>query len=318
MGKRKMTVLKRKAKTFQKLLKHDKHQILVAIFNNIIHTGITDLIPDKAYLKLAYRIHFGKKLDLENPVDFNEKLQWLKLHSDDPKYVTMVDKVLVKDYVSKIIGNEYIIPTIGVYNTFDEIDFSTVPERFVIKCNHDSGSVIICNDKNECDFQAMKKKIMKCLRKSSFYWGREKPYKYVDRKILIEENIQKDPSEEINDYKLMCFSGKVKCSFVCTDRFSKDGLKVTFFDNEWNVMPFERHYPKSRVTIPKPRHYDEMVRLAEMLSKDLPFVRVDFYEVNDRVYFGELTLFPGCGWEEFTPAEWDTKLGEWIDLSSVK
>lgn len=304
----------RKLQTLKRLIRGDKRQIFVAIYNNIVHTGITNLLSDKAYLRLTYRIRFGKKLCLDYPETFNEKLQWLKLHDHNPNYIKMVDKINAKDYAASIIGKEYIIPTIGVYDYFDEIDFEDLPNQFVLKCNHDSGSVVICKDKEHFNKEKAKKKLEKGLKTDAFFWGREWPYKYVKRKIFAEKYMEDNKTEDLKDYKLMCFGGKVKCSFVVSERFSVEGLKVTFYDTDWKVMPFERHYPKSKDPIPKPTNYLKMVELAEKLAKDIPFVRVDFYEVEGKLYFGELTFYPGSGWEEFTPFEWDRILGNWISI----
>lgn len=303
-----------KYQTFKKLMKQDKRQILVAVYNNLVHTGITNHLSDEAYLKLTYRIRFGTKLHLENPVTFNEKLQWLKLHDRNPDYIKMVDKVLAKEYVAGLIGDEHIIPTLGVYDSFDEIDFEKLPNQFVLKCNHDSGSIVICKDKSKFDMNKARKRLTKGLETDAFYWGREWPYKNVKRKILAEAYMEDEDSEELRDYKLMVFKGKVKSSFTGSEPFSADGLKITFFDTDWKEMPFERHYPKNRQEIRKPLNYDEMVRLAQKLAKDIPFDRVDFYEVAGKTYFGEISLYPGSGWEEFTPSEWDKTLGSWIKL----
>lgn len=303
-----------KIKTFLKLFKEDKRQLYIAIYNNIVHLGITNILPDKLYLKITYRIRFGEKLDFNNPKTFNQKLQWLKLYDRNPRYINMVDKILVKEYVSDIIGKEYVIPTLGVYNSFDDINFEELPDKFVIKCNHDSGSIVICNDKKKFDYIKAKKKINKGLKTDAYFWGREWPYKNVNRKILIEQYMKDDNSNELKDYKLMCFNGEVKCSFVCNERFSKDGLKVTFFDNDWKRLPFERHYQQSNDNIKKPKNFDKMIELAEILARDIPFVRIDFYEVSGKIYFGEITFFPGSGWEEFNPKEWDNRLGSWIKL----
>lgn len=288
----------------------DRPQLLLIRLseNKLIH------IPDKLYLKLMYRFIMGKKLNLNNPKTFNEKLQWLKLYSRDPLYTTLVDKYAVKEYVANVIGEDYIIPTIGVYEKFDDIDFSNLPDKFVIKCTHDSGGVVVCKDKSKLDVAIAREKISKCLKRNFYYIGREWPYKNVKPRIIIEEFMEDGKNEDLNDYKFMCFNGKVKCSFVCSDRRSKDGLKVTFFDLDWNKMPFQRHYPTSKKEIPKPVNYDKMIQLSEKLAKDLPFARVDFYEVNGKVYFGEITFFPGNGTEEFTPEEWDYTMGSWINL----
>lgn len=303
-----------KISTLKKLWSGDKHQILVALYNNIVHTGITNILSDETYLKLTYRVRFGEKLDFKNPITFNQKIQWLKLHDRQERYVELVDKVRVKDYVAKTIGEQYIIPTLGVWNSFDDIDFDSLPNQFVLKCNHDSGSIVICRDKATFDYERARKKLAKGLKTDMYYWGREWPYKMVERKILAEAYMEDDNSEELKDYKLMVFNGKVKCSFVGSERFSEDGLKINFFNTDWKVMPFERHYPMSKRKIERPLNYDEMVELAEKLAKDIPFTRIDFYEVGGKTYFGEITLYPGSGLEEFTPYEWDKTLGTWIKL----
>lgn len=302
-----------KINTFKKLWKNNKRGIFIAVYNYVAHSGIMNILNDKLYLSITYRIKIGQKLDLDNPQTFNEKLQWLKLYDRNPKYIDLVDKVKVKEYVEKTIGKEYVIPTIAVWDTADDIDFNILPARFVLKCTHDSGSAIICDNKNKLNKNYVKKKLNRALKRKSFYWGREWPYKNVNPLIIAEENIADDKSELL-DYKLMCFNGKVKCSFVCSERYSMDGLKVTFFDEKWNELPFERHYPKSQKAIQCPHNYEKMIELAEKLSKDIPFVRVDFYEKKEQIYFGEMTFFPGSGFEEFRPDLWDRILGEWIKI----
>jgi len=270
---------------------------------------------DEKYLKFIYKIRIGKKLNLNNPKTFNEKLQWLKIHDRNPEYTKMVDKYEAKKYVSEIIGKNYIIPTIGVYERFEDIKFEELPQKFVIKCTHNSGGVVVVNDKNCINRKKLQKKFKNLLKQNFFYVSREYPYKNVKPKIIIEENIQpENETSQINDYKLMCFNGKVKCSFVCSNRNTTSGLCVNFYDKNWNPMPFERHYKKNPIEIPKPNQYDKMVELAEKLSKNIPFVRVDFYIVKNKIFFGELTFYPGGGVEEFTPDVWDLKIGEWIDL----
>ena len=274
---------------------------------------------DEKYLKFIYKIRIGKKLNLDNPKTFNEKLQWLKIHDRNPKYTKMVDKYEAKKYVSEIVGKDYIIPTIGIYEHFEDIKFEELPQKFVIKCTHNSGGVVVVNDKNNINRKKLQKKFKNLLKQNFFYVGREYPYKNVNPKIIIEENIQpENETSQINDYKLMCFNGKVKCSFVCSNRNTESGLYVNFYDKDWNPMPFERHYAKNPIEIPKPNQYDKMVELAEKLSKNIPFVRVDFYIVKNKIFFGELTFYPGGGVEEFTPDVWDLKIGEWIDLKKIK
>ena len=273
------------------------------------------LWPDKLFLKFKYRLMIGKKLNLKNPSTFNEKLQWLKLYDRNPSYTRMVDKVDVKEYVAEKIGQEYIIPTLGIWESADDIDFDLLPEKFVIKCNHNSGQgIYICTDKKQMDVEKVRNELRLALQSDYYLQCREWPYKDVHRRIIAEKFLEDTSSEDgdLRDYKFMCFNGIVKSVFVCTER--KKSLKVTFFDRNWKRLPFERHYPQSAKIIPQPSKFEEMVQLAEILSKDIPFVRVDFYEVNGQIYFGELTFYPGAGFEEFNPVEWDGILGSWIDI----
>lgn len=418
---------------------------------------------DRQFIKYWFKNKMGCYPDLDNPKTFNEKLQWLKLNYRKPILTTLVDKYAVKKYVADKIGKEYIIPTLGVWNSFAEIDFDSLPNQFVLKCTHDSGGLVICKDKSMLDKEAAKVKIERSLATDFYKQGREWPYKNVPRRIIAEQYMEEvsktdttdlidykffcfngvptfcqvirdrstketidfydmewnhqefyglnpvarnglksvarpvhldkmieiatklsngmpmsridlyvindreyfgeitlfpgcgigifTPEEwnlkignlidiqgvngggyrciinaddiqiipavgDLRDYKFMCFNGKVKNTFVCSDRAS-NCLHVTFFDRQWNKMPFERHYPAATYHIPKPHNYDLMVILAEKLSFGFPFVRVDFYEVNGAVFFGELTFFPGCGAEEFNPEEWDTTLGNEIELPRV-
>lgn len=276
--------------------------------------GFYNLMSNEKYLKKCFKCYLGYPLNLDNPRTFNEKLQWLKLYHRNSQYTTMVDKVAAKEYVANQIGQEYIVPNIDVWNSPEAIDFDKLPEQFVLKCNHNSGEgMYICTDKSNMNIDKVRRNLRKGYRENYYLRGREWPYKNVPRQILAEVLLQPEDGE-IKDYKFMCFNGKVKCSFVCSERFSNEGLRVTFFDRDWNIMPFERLFPKSAQPIPKPYNYEKMIELAEVLAKDIPFVRVDFYEVNKKIYFGELTLSPGNGFEGFTPLEWDYKLGSWIEL----
>lgn len=283
-------------------------------FNYLTEMGFFNHLSDEEFLKKKYKLLMGKELNLNPPVTFNEKLQWLKIHDHNPLYTTMVDKYAAKDYVANIIGKEHIIPTLGVWDHFDEIDFEQLPNEFVLKCTHDSGGLVICHDKNKLDRKAAKRKIEKCLKRNYYWSGREWPYKDVKPRIIAEKYMTDGENMGIMDYKMMCFNGKQKASFVCTNRFSKDGLKITFYNTDWKRMPFERHYPASKVEIEKPKTYDEMVELVEKLATNIPFVRVDFYEVFGKIYFGELTFSPGSDFEEFSPSEWDNNIGDWLEL----
>lgn len=270
---------------------------------------LSHYLPDKLYLKLWYRYVTGEKLNLNNPQTFNEKLQWLKLYDRNPLYTKLVDKYEVREYIKEKIGEEYLIPLLGVWDNVDEINFDELPSQFVLKTTHDSGGVVICKDKENFNIEKAKKFLSKHLQNNFYYSGREWPYKNVKPRIIAEKYLDFD----IKDYKFMCFNGKMKCSFVCSERHT-NGLKVTFFDKDWNKLPFERVFPCSKDILDKPKMYDRMLIVSEILSTNIPFVRVDFYEIDNKIYFGELTFYPGNGIEWFNPKKWDYKLGDMINL----
>lgn len=285
--------------------------------NNLYKIALLNWIPDEIYLKIMFRCKFGRKLNLIIPKTFNEKLQWLKLYDRKDEYKMMVDKIEVRKFVSDKIGSDYLIPILGFYESFEEIDFDKLPEEFVLKCTHDSGSAVVCSNKSKFNKEMSKEKLDRCLKRNMFWLGREWPYKDLKPRIICEKLMKDKLEVDLKDYKFMCFNGKVKCSFVCSNR-NIGNLNVDFYDLDWNRMPFERHYPRSETIIPKPENYNLMVDLAEKLSNSIPFVRVDFYEIDSHVYFGELTFFPGNGMEEFTPEIYDEILGNWIVLPQMK
>lgn len=269
----------------------------------------------KTELQDLYRLRTGEDIDIDHPRTFNQKMQWMKLYDNPPIKTELSDKYAVRKYVAKQIGEQYLVPLLGVWDSFDQIDFSKLPGKFVLKCTHGSGMNLLIKDKSQFDIKMAKIRFEEWMQMNYAYAGFEMNYANIKPKIIAERMLEmKNGAEDIPDYKLMCFHGKVRCSFVCSERFSPDGLKVTFYDTDWKVMPFERHYPRSRYPSSKPENYDKMVELAEKLADGQRFVRVDFYEVNGKIYFGELTFYPGSGVEEFTPVEWDKKLGDWICL----
>lgn len=278
------------------------------------------LVSDEVFLKNQYRCQMGEKLDLMNPKSFNQKLQWLKLYDRQDKYSKMTDKSTAKEYVRAILGNDCIIPTYGLYDSVDSIDFSALPEKFVIKATHGSGNndVIICRDKTKLDIDFIRKKMQKSLSTNGYLATVEWVYKYITPRIIVEKLLEDPNHDDLMDYKFMCFNGRVRCSFVCTGRESVEGLKVTFYDRNWNIMPFERSHPSERKPIEKPIRYEQMIEMAEKISAGVSFLRVDFYEVEGVVYFGELTFYPGSGFEKFQPKEWDDILGSWIELPKEK
>lgn len=277
--------------------------------------SMTHIVPDELYLKCRFRRTMKKRLDLKNPTTYSEKLQWLKIHDRKDIYTTMVDKYEAKKYVSDIIGEEYIIKTYGVWDSFDEIDFSELPNCFVLKCTHDSGGLVICKDKNKMDFISAKDKIEKCLRRN-FYWpGREWPYKNVKPRIIAEEYMEDEATGELRDYKFFCFDGVVRALFVATDRQKNDGeTRFDFFDENYIHLDLRNGHKNADVPPEKPQNFEKMKQLAAQLSVGVPHIRVDFYEVNGKIFFGELTLSHWSGMEPFEPEEWDKIFGEWIKL----
>lgn len=274
-----------------------------------------NIISDELYLKMLFKNTFNYRLNLKNPQTLNEKMQWLKVHERRPEYSKVVDKYLVREYVAELVGEQYLIPLLGVWDNVDEIVFDKLPKRFVLKCTHDSGSVFVVWDKKSVDLEDIKKKLNRALKQNYFYRGREWAYKNVKPRIIAEQYLEDEKMNDLIDYKLMVFNGKVKCSYTCTERSSSTGLKVTYFDMDWNKMPFERAHPVSEKPIEKPCNFDEMVRIAEVLAEPFTFARIDFYEVNTKLYVGEITLYP-IG--TFEPNKYDSILGEWLALPTVK
>lgn len=282
---------------------------------NLILNQVAKSIDDERYIKWKYYLNFRKKLNLKNPQTYNEKLQWLKLYDRREEYTQMVDKYEAKKYVANLIGEEYIIPTLGVYDSFDEIDFDQLPNEFVLKCTHNSGGIIICRDKSVLDIPKAKKQMEKWLKKNPFWANREWPYKNVKPRIIAEKYMVDESGTELKDYKFFCFNGEVKCLFVATDRSSKgEETKFDFFDLDWNHLPFTNGHPNSTKEIKKPIGFDEMVNLSRILSKDIPHVRVDLYNINGKIYFGELTFFHWSGLTPFVPNKWDEIFGDWLQL----
>lgn len=274
---------------------------------------LSQFLPDKLYLQMLYRRDFKKKLDLANPKTFNEKLQWMKLYDRRPKYTTMVDKYAVKKYVADIIGEQYIIPTLGVWNKPEDIEWDKLPSQFVLKCTHDSGGLVICRDKENLDKAAAIKKLKKSLKRNYFKTGREWPYKNVPRRIIAEKYMEDTNVKDLPDYKFFCFDGVVKALFIGTERGSGD-VKFDYYDADFNHLDLVQEHPMSGKKIPKPQHFEKMKELASKLSKGFPQIRVDFYNINGAIYFGELTLFHHGGVIPFHPEKWDYEFGSWIKL----
>lgn len=270
----------------------------------------TCILPDKIYLKKLYKKRTGKKLNLKNPKTFNEKQNWLKLYDRRPEYTVMVDKYKVREYIADKIGEQYLVPLLGVWDSPEEIDFDALPNEFVLKCNHDNG-IIICRDKSKLDTEKTKKELAYRLSRDYYKKLREWPYKNVPRKIICEKLMKNTNGEELFDYKLFCFNGKVKIIEVNSERFS-DAPKEDHFDVEWNHFNVTGK-PSSEKEIKKPYFLENMIEIAEKYSKDIPFLRVDFNRWNNKLYLGEFTIFYGGAMKPFKEP-WESKFGEWIEL----
>lgn len=267
----------------------------------------------KIIIEHQFKEQVGYKPNIDNPQTFNEKMQWLKLYNQDPLLTKCADKYLVRDYIKEKISEEYLIPLIGVYNNPDEIDFDTLPNQFVLKVNWGSGQNIIVKDKSTLNIEETKQKLNKWLEPHSnhYYYSFEYAYKNITSKIICEKYIQQ-PNDDLYDYKFFCYNGEVKNLFVVSNR--KNDLYVDFYDINWNKLPFKRKYKNSQNGIEKPDNLEKLIKLAEITGKGFPFARVDFYNVNNKIYFSEVTFYPGNGMEAFEPIEWDYKFGELIKL----
>lgn len=284
---------------------------------NVFHRY--DRMQDEQYIKRKYEAFTGKILDLHNPKRFNEKLQWLKLYDRNKEYTKMVDKYEAKKYVAEIIGEEHIIPTLGVWNNPEMIDFDNLPGQFVLKCTHNSGrGMYICRDKSKMNIAQVKKKLKKGLQENYFLTGREWPYKNVPGKIIAEKYMANDEENGLVDYKVHNFNGIPKMILVCKDRFEKSGLTEDFFSMEWEHLDVKRPHNKfSEKKIARPDELETIIEFSEKLSKDIPFLRTDFYIINHKVYFSELTFYPASGFEVFEPDEWDYTMGNWLELPKL-
>lgn len=284
--------------------------------------GFFSHLGDASYLKLLYWTYMGKKLDLKKPKRFTEKLQWLKLYERKPQYPEMVDKYSAKEYAAAIIGQTHIIPTIGVWDSPRDIDFDKMPDRYVLKTTHDSGTVRIIDRTKEFDKDSLIKYLEQRQKRNLANLTREWPYQEVKPRIIAEEYMESTETasgdHELRDYKFFCFNGTVKCMKIDYDRFTCH--HANYYGRNRERLPFgEKKFPSDETkAVMLPVHFDEMVEFAEKLAKGIPFLRVDFYEVNERVYFGEMTFFPASGLGAFEPDEWDYTLGSWLELPADK
>ena len=285
-------------------------------FRFFISRNIARLLPDKLYLSIKFYNRLGYWMDWNHPRTYNEKMQWLKLYNRRPEYAIMVDKVRVKDWVAAKIGNNYIIPTLGVWKSATEVNFAGLPNRFVIKCNHNSGKgMYICKDKSKMNVENIRKGLKKGMQENYVIQNREWPYKNVPHRILAEQFLEEEGKQTPDDYKVMCFDGKVKLIELHEGRFT-DNHTQAFYDRDWKLTSITQSGSgKVATKVAKcPSLLDEMIRLSEILAKDIPHVRVDWYIVNNHLYFGEMTFFDGSGFDSWGSQEDDLLLGSWIKL----
>ena len=289
----------------------------ILIYMNSAH--LLNPLPDEVFLRLLWKARFGTDLNLERPETFNEKMQWLKLHDRDPLHTVMADKYAVKAYVSPLIGEEHVIPTLGVWDDPDDIDFSALPERFVLKCNHTSGEgLILCKDRSRLDRGKAVRELKRAMKDDYYLTYREWPYRDIPRKIIAEPYMEDRQAAEsgldtLPVYKILCFEGEPR--IIQTIQNDKtDHESIDYFDPEWKLLPFRQNYPNSAVPTARPQRLSEMLETARTLSAGFHFLRVDLYEINGEIYFSEFTFFSDAGFAPFEPADWNRTLGSWIRL----
>ena len=272
-------------------------------------------VPDRMYLKLRYRHMVGKKLDLRNPTTLNEKLQWLKLNNRNPDDCQLVDKYEVRAYIEEKLGAEYLIPLLGVWDRPEDIDFENLPQQFVLKCTHDSGSVILCKDKSAFNINQAIDKLNKKIKHNLFWEGREWPYKNLKPKVIAEAYMENDDGSDLIDYKFFCFNGRPEMVYVSQGLSDHSTAHISYVSMDWKQEPFRRSDFAVFETIPdKPMNFEKMVNFSKKLSARHPFVRIDFYEISGKLYFSEITFYPGSGYTEFTPDEWNYYWGQRLEL----
>ncbi|MBS6921380.1 MAG: glycosyl transferase [Anaerococcus vaginalis] len=277
--------------------------------------GLYNNMDDKKFIEKMFKATMDYPLNLENPKSFNEKLQWLKLYDRNPLYTKLVDKYKVREYISEKIGEGYLIPLLGVWDDPEDIDFDSLPNKFVLKCNHNSGlGMCICTDKSKIDIKKVKNELKSGLAQNYYLNGREWPYKNVSRKIICEKYMTDETGKNLRDYKFYCFDGKPKIVGIYQDRNSDKETTGDFFDMNFEWVDLRFGMPNALNKPQKPQKFQEMIKIAEILSEGMPEVRVDLYISNNKIYFGELTFFDGGGFDKIEPLEWDYKLGSWIKL----
>lgn len=295
-------------------MKNNKYDFWAHALNRLVY-----VLPDKWYIFFRFKNRVGYWPHLNHPRTFNEKLQWLKLNDRHAEYTQMVDKIDAKKYVASIIGDNYIIPTLGVWNSVDEIEWDKLPNQFVIKVSSDSGGIVVCKDKQTLDIEKAKEKLTNGWGKNYYIHNKEYPYRDLTPRIIAEEYKEDESGYELKDYKIFCFNGEPKILFVASDRQKAgEDTKFDFFDLDWNHLPFTNGHPNSKDHIAKPKNFEEMLEIAKKLSAGIPQVRIDLYNCNGKIYFGEITFFHWSGMTAFDPVEWDFKLGKMLKLPCEK
>ena len=296
-----------------RLKKYIKNPYLLAPY--LGSRGLLNWMKDETFLQLRYRAMMDRTPDLKNPRTYTEKIQWLKLHDRRPEYPPLADKSLVKEFVKNTIGEEYLIPTLAVWDKAEDIDFDILPDAFVLKCTHDSGGMLICRDKSRLDREQAIARMDTLLRKSFFSINREWVYKNITPRIIAEPYMEDSRTGELRDYKFFCFDGVPKLMFVASERQKPDtDTKFDFFDMDYNHLDLINGHPNAAVPPERPENFERMKILAANLSRNIPHVRVDFYEVDGKVYFGELTFYHFSGSVPFQPESWDETIGSWLTL----
>lgn len=284
------------------------------VIEKLSRMGLFNFLPDKPFLKLRFWARVGKRLDFKTPKTFNEKLQWLKINDKNPEYTKMVDKYEVRDYISEKIGEEYLIPLLGVWDKFEEIDFDSLPNQFVLKCTHDSGGLVICKEKSKLDIKKAEKKIKKSLKRNFYKLTREWPYKNVKPRIIAEKFMTDSlQGDGLADYKVLCFGGEAKLIELHLDRYGKRHTQ-DIYDVNWNKTTISQDGYISDRIIEKPAQMDKIIELSRLLSKGIRHVRIDWYIIEEKIYFGEITFFDGSGFSPFDDEKDDLYIGSLIDL----
>lgn len=297
-------------------MREEKLSIKLKIYRKICAIGMK-VIPDKLYLTMLYEVRTGKKINWNCPKSFNEKLNWLKLYDRRPEYVKMADKYEVREYIKEKLGEEYLIPVLGIWDKAEKIDFDKLPNQFVLKCTHDSASVVICKDKKVLDQEKVIKKLNDSLKVNYFYPSREWPYKEIIPRIIAEQYMVDESHTELKDYKIYNFNGVPELIQVDFGRFTNHERNL--YSTEWEYIDEQIEYPKNpKVKIARPENLEEMLSCAKKLSEGIPSVRTDFYSINGKTYFGEITFYQEGGFGKFETESYERKLGDLITLPLKK